>query len=222
MQLKDRKVIVTGGPTREWIDPVRFISNPSSGKMGVAIAQAATKFGCETVFIHGPIESKVLENTHCKTKSIESTHELLEAVVSELQDYAVLIMAAAPADYKPLNTSDKKIKKSGGDLTLQLIKNPDILKEVALMRAAGTFSSLFVAGFAAETHNVEEYAKQKLTGKNLDMICLNDVSKEHAGFGSDTNTVIIYNKNGTQKQLPIDTKEIIGNSIIDYIHSILK
>ncbi len=217
MQLNKRKVIVTGGPTREWIDPVRFISNPSSGKMGAAIAHAAAAAGSDTVFIHGPIESKLLAAVPFRTRAIETTNDLLDAVVDELQDGAVLIMAAAPADYTPENVSAVKIKKSGGDLTLHLTKNPDILKEVAALRQAGEFSNLFVVGFAAETHDVEQYAKQKLQQKNLDMICLNDVSKEHAGFATDTNAITIYNKDATSVDLPLDTKENVAIGIIAYI-----
>ncbi len=217
MSLKDRKVIVTGGPTREWLDPVRFISNPSTGKMGVAIADAACGRSRETVFIHGPIDNRLLEGKPFRTESVESTTDMLNAVLKELEDGAVLIMSAAPADYTAGRVSENKIKKEGDELLLTLKKTPDILKNVAKKRQEGVYKDLFVVGFAAETTNVEEYARGKLKDKNLEMICLNDVSRKGAGFGSETNIVVIFNRDGNSIKLPILSKRDVAEKIFDRI-----
>ncbi|MFW5771429.1 MAG: phosphopantothenoylcysteine decarboxylase, partial [Spirochaetota bacterium] len=130
MLLKDRKLIVTGGPTREWLDPVRFISNPSSGKMGIAIADAGEKLCREVVFIHGPVHPSLIKEKQYRTVSIESTSDLLEKVINELEPGAILIMAAAPADYTPLEKSRTKMKKKDDELVITLARTPDILKNV--------------------------------------------------------------------------------------------
>lgn len=217
MLLKDRKVIVTGGPTREWLDPVRFISNPSTGRMGVAIAEAAHERARETVFIHGPMDSRLFEEKPFRIEEVESTSDMLEAVLKELEDGALLIMSAAPADYTAGEPSENKIKKSGDELVLTLKKTPDILKNVAIKRKENGWDNLFVVGFAAETTNVEEYALGKLRDKNLDMICLNDVSRKGAGFGSETNIIVIYNRDGRSIKLPILSKRDVAEKIFDRI-----
>ncbi len=218
MSLKDRKIIVTGGPTREWIDPVRYVSNASSGKMGLALADAAFAFSKETVFIHGPVDASLLAGKSCRMLSIESTEELLTAVVSELVRDSVLIMAAAPADYRPMYRSEMKIKKSEDELHINLVKNPDILKNVAALRLENSsLDTIFVVGFAAETHNTEEYALAKLREKNLDMICLNDVSRAGAGFGADTNIITLFTKDGEREELPMAEKRELAGMILDRI-----
>ncbi len=225
MSLKDRKIIVTGGPTREWIDPVRYISNASSGKMGIAIADIAAKRGRETVFIHGPISASLLAKTKYRTVPVESTADLLNAVINELTPDTVLIMAAAPADYAPLKKSEIKIKKGAenDELTLRLKKNPDILKHVAEKREDDpALRNIFVVGFAAETNNIEEYALKKLKEKNLDMICLNDVSRTDAGFSADTNVITIFTRNRERLELPLLLKENAAAAILDKIESELK
>jgi len=225
MLLKNKKIIVTGGPTREWIDPVRYISNASSGKMGIAIADEAVKRGREAVFIHGPINTTLLENKTYRTVPVESTADLLEAVLKELTPDTVLIMAAAPADYAPVKKSETKIKKGAenDDLTLKLKKNPDILKHVAGKKEKDqSLKNIFVAGFAAETNNIEEYALKKLKEKNLDMICLNDVSRTGAGFAADTNIIIIFTRNGERIELPLLLKDEAAAKILDKIEDVLK
>ena len=222
MPLRDRRVIVTGGPTREWIDPVRYISNASSGKMGIALADAACDRGCETLFIHGPIDVSLLAGKNYRTVGIESTAELLDAVIGEMTGGCVLIMAAAPADYRPADRSPEKIKKTGTDLVIRLRKNPDILKRVAEERSAGRLKGIFVAGFAAETTDAERYAIGKLEDKELDMICLNDVSAESAGFGKDTNIITIFKKDGSRTDLPVMPKRDAAERILDAIDESLQ
>ncbi len=217
MQLNERKAIITGGPTREWLDPVRFISNPSTGKMGVAIADICSERAREIVFIHGPIDQSLVNMKKYRCVSVESTMDMLNAVAGELCENAVLIMAAAPADYSPVLRADRKIKKADENLTLELKKTPDILKKVAAMKQEGRIGNVFTVGFAAETNNIEEYALKKLSEKNLDMICLNDVSQKGAGFGSDTNIITIFFRNGTRKDLPLISKQEVAARIVDEI-----
>ena len=217
MLLKDRKLIVTGGPTREWLDPVRFISNPSTGKMGVAIADEGEKRCRETVFIHGPIDERLYVGKPYRSVAVDTTQEMLDAVMSELEEGAVLVMSAAPADYRAIEISENKIKKEGEEITISLQKTPDILKNVAEKRKQGGLEQIFVVGFAVETTNVEEYAIGKLRDKNLDMICLNDVSKKGAGFASETNIVVIYNRDEVAIKLPILPKNDVAVKIFDRI-----
>lgn len=219
MQLSERKAIITGGPTREWLDPVRFISNPSTGKMGVAIADVCAGRARETVFIHGPIDPSLVSAKKYRCVAVESTMDMLSAVAGELCENAVLIMAAAPADYSPVARAGQKIKKSEDNLVLELKKTPDILREVAAMKRDGRIGGVFTVGFAAETDNLEEYAVRKLNEKNLDMICLNDVSRKGAGFGSDTNIITIFFRNGTRKELPLISKHEVAARIVDEVEA---
>ena len=194
MSLSDYKVIVTGGPTREWIDPVRYISNPSSGKMGIAIADEAQKRKCKTVFIHGPINNDLLKGKSFEIVPIETTNDLLEEVLNNIQEKSVLIMAAAPADYKPVSKAEQKIKKNDSELIIKMEKNPDVLKNVASKIEKNSIENIFVVDFAAETNDVEKHARTKLDAKKLNMICLNDVTRKGARFGSDTNIITIFKK----------------------------
>jgi phosphopantothenoylcysteine decarboxylase/phosphopantothenate--cysteine ligase len=187
--------------------------------MGVAIADECFRRAGETVFIHGPIDRSLVEMKKYRCVAVESTMDMLNAVVSELTEQAVLIMAAAPADYSPAAKSDRKIKKSGENLVLELKKTPDILKEVAAMKRDGRIGNIFTVGFAAETNNLDEYALKKLSEKNLDMICLNDVSQSGAGFGSDTNIITIFFRDGMRKDLPLISKQEVASRIVDEIES---
>lgn len=217
MLLKENKIIVTGGPTREWFDPIRYISNASSGKMGVALADEAWRISQNTVFIHGPINEQLVQNKNFRCVKIESTSDLLQAVLSEIEEPCVLIMAAAPADYTPLEKSEEKIKKSDGDLTINMKRTPDILKNVAEAKAKRGLDKLYVVGFAAETNDTENYAKGKLVQKNLDMICLNDVSREGAGFNVDTNIMTLFTRDGKKIELPMMSKEKVAQEILKRI-----
>lgn len=222
MILSERKIIVSGGPTREWIDPVRYISNESSGKMGAAIARAAAGISSRVVFIHGHIYPSVLAAASppeggVKTVEIETTEDLLNAVLSELTDDSVLIMAAAPADYKPSLKQTQKIKKNSDSLTIELIKTPDILKKTAETKTSEGLSNLFTVGFAAETTNLEAYALSKLKEKDLDMICLNDVSRKDIGFRTDTNELTVFAKNGARFNIPLTGKSEAAQKILQII-----
>ena len=217
MLLHERKAIVTGGPTREWIDTVRFISNPSSGKMGLAIADECFHRARETVFIHGPIDVTLVALKKYRCVPVETTADMLEAVTKELEENVVLVMAAAPADYAPIKKEDRKIKKGEKNLTLELKKTPDILKEIAALKRDGCIREVFTVGFAAETNDIEKFALKKLSEKNLDMICLNDVSQKGAGFGSDTNIITIFASDGARKDLPMISKQEVAARIVDEI-----
>lgn len=219
MSLRDRKIIVTGGPTREWIDPVRFITNPSSGKMGVALAIAAAERNGKVVFIHGPIDTRSISEAGFTSIPVDTTADLLHAVLRELEPRSVLIMAAAPVDYAPVKRSAVKIKKKQkGSLKLKLTRTPDILQHVSKMRRSDPrLQEIFVVGFAAETTDADAYAREKLREKNCDMICLNDVSRTDAGFGTDTNIITIFTREGEVITLPLMAKKDIAGRILQQI-----
>ncbi len=219
MLLKESKIIVTGGPTREWFDPIRYISNASSGKMGVALADESYKISANTLFIHGPINENLVKDKPYKCIKVETTSELLEAVLGQIGENSVLIMCAAPADYTPMEKSEEKIKKQDGDITIRMKRTPDILKNVAEFRESAGLKNIFVAGFAAETINTEDYAISKLAGKNLDMICLNDVSKEGAGFNLDTNIMTLFTRTGLKIELPMLAKDKVAFEILNLINT---
>jgi phosphopantothenoylcysteine decarboxylase / phosphopantothenate---cysteine ligase len=214
------RFVITGGPTREWIDPVRFISNPSSGKMGVALAKAASRVSRDVLFIHGPMHSADYSSIDLPMIPVETTLQMRDAVIHSLVPYTVLIMSAAPADYSPSIMSDKKIKKGQDVISLELVKTTDILTEIKNLRTSGNAPEpLFITGFAAETHNIEEYAKDKIKNKNLDLICVNDVTAPGAGFGVDTNIITLYDPAGTKITLPLMEKDQVAEAIIQTICS---
>ena len=217
MLLKENKIIITGGPTREWFDPVRYISNASSGKMGISLADEANKISENTCFIHGPINEHLLKGKPYRCIQVETTNDMLSAVLNEIEDNSVLIMCAAPADYTPVEKSHTKIKKQDGNIFIEMKRTPDILKNVSSLRKSQKLNNLFVAGFAAETSNTEEYALSKLSEKNLDMICLNDVSKEGAGFGCDTNIITLFTRSGLKIELPMLSKDKAAFEILQQI-----
>lgn len=219
MLLKESKIIVTGGPTREWFDPIRYISNASSGKMGIALADEAGKISGNTVFIHGPVSEYLIKDKPYRCQKIETTSDLLEAVLDEIEDNSVLIMCAAPADYTPIEKSDEKIKKQDGEIVIHMKRTPDILKNVSNMKKCSRLNNFFVAGFAAETTNTENYAMTKLVEKDLDMICLNDVSKEGAGFDVDTNIMTLFTRTGLKIELPLLSKEKAAFEILKVIET---
>lgn len=210
-RLSGRRILVTAGPTREALDPVRYITNHSSGKMGYAIAEAAAAEGAEVILVSGPTALDIPNGV--KRISVVSTQEMFDAVMANL-DVDAVIKAAAPADYKAADYSDEKIKKTEGDLSIRFEKNPDILKRVGELK-----THQVLVGFAAETHNVEAYAKKKLVEKNLDMIVANDVTAEGAGFNGDTNIVTIYDRNGDVFKYDCmektDVAKVILNKVIE-------
>ena len=214
LQLQDlsgENILLTVGGTREAIDPVRFISNHSSGKMGFAVADAAAKRGAKVTVVCGSVSADEPKNVEI-IKAI-SAEEMLNAVMKKLPESTVFIGAAAVADYRPKNVADSKIKKTNQDtLILELEKTPDILSNVS----ANRHENLLVIGFAAETNNVVNYAKSKLEKKNLDMIIANDVSQKNIGFGSDDNIATIITREN-ETDLPIMSKRDLADKILDEV-----
>ena len=205
------KVLVTAAGTYEPIDPVRYIGNRSSGKMGYAIAEAAKKRGAEVILVSGP--SALTPPEGVEFIGVESAAEMRDAVMEHFSEADMIIKAAAVADYRVRNASDQKIKKNDEELTLVLEKNPDILKELGEKKRTGQI----LVGFAAETQNLLEYAKAKLEKKNLDMIVANDVSRKDAGFNTDTNVVKLLYRNGTIEELPIMTKQKLADELLNRV-----
>lgn len=195
--LAGKKVVITAGPTREAIDPVRYISNHSSGKMGYALAAAARDAGAQVILISGPVQLACPDRVECI--SVVSADNMLAASQSAAVDADIVIAAAAVADYRPKSLADQKIKKSTDEISLELVKNPDIVATIAALPQPERPS--LVVGFAAETQQVEAYALGKLERKNLDMIIANDVSDTEIGFNSDDNAVTAYwGKSDHQRQ----------------------
>jgi phosphopantothenoylcysteine decarboxylase/phosphopantothenate--cysteine ligase len=212
--LAGRRVVVSAGGTREAIDPVRFIGNRSSGKMGYALATAARDRGAQVVLVTAPT---ALPNPYgVQLVRVESALEMRDAVLAALKGADALVMAAAVADYRPVQVSSQKIKKAEERLTLELTRTPDILGEVADLRAAGRGPRV-VVGFAAETADLLANAQAKLHQKRLDMIAANDVSAPDAGFGVDTNRVTLLWADGTVEPLPLMSKEDLAHLIWDRV-----
>jgi phosphopantothenoylcysteine decarboxylase/phosphopantothenate--cysteine ligase len=215
--LAGEKILITVGGTREAIDPVRFISNHSSGKMGFALAEAAAARGADVTVVAG--QTTVGPPDGVKVVQGVSAREMFDAVMKELPAATVFIGAAAVADYAPASAADAKIKKDGRDsLTLELKKTPDILSEVSKRRRDGQL----VVGFAAETNDVVTYAKIKMGKKGLDMVVANDITKEGAGFDSDTNIATIITKTGGQIDLPKMSKREMADRVLNEVVELRK
>jgi phosphopantothenoylcysteine decarboxylase/phosphopantothenate--cysteine ligase len=202
-------LLVTAGPTQEPIDPVRFITNRSSGKMGYAIADIAASRGANVTLISGPTDLEVPEGV--EVVKVTTVHEMHDAVIERLDDVNMVVSAAAPADFTPAQVRDQKVKKSE-KWTLELDKANDILEEVGQRKG-----DMILVGFAAETENIEEYAKGKLNKKNLDLIVANDVSPDSDVFGSDTNQVTLYSRTGDKVEWPRMSKREVAGAILDYV-----
>ncbi len=210
--LAGRKVLVTAGGTREPIDPVRVITNRSSGKQGCALAQAALDLGARVVLISTPVSAVV--PVGAEWIKVETAEEMLSAVMDNLSGTDVLIMAAAVADYRPLAPQKDKIKKGSEETrSLDLQRTPDILQAVAGEKSAGRADLAVTIGFAAETRQLETYAKAKLTEKKLDLLVANDISQPEAGFETDTNRVTLFWKDGRQEALPLLPKPKVAERI---------
>ncbi|WP_433915763.1 bifunctional phosphopantothenoylcysteine decarboxylase/phosphopantothenate--cysteine ligase CoaBC [Pectobacterium brasiliense] len=213
--LQHLNILVTAGPTREALDPVRFVTNHSSGKMGFAIAQAAAARGANVTLVSGPVS---LATPQGVTRiDVGSALEMENAVMAHAAQQHIVIGCAAVADYRAKHIADEKIKKQnqqGDEMTLTLVKNPDIIAGVAAM----TKNRPYVVGFAAETQNVEEYARQKLARKKLDLICANNVSLSGHGFNSETNALHLFWQGG-DTPLPQCDKRLLGQKLIDEIIS---
>lgn len=213
--LKGERIIITAGPTVEVIDPVRYLTNRSTGKMGYAIAKEAIERGAEVTLVSGPTKLEPPKNLR-KFIKIESAQEMYEAVLDNLDENQVIIKSAAVADYKPKSYCNKKIKKNDDDLVIRLDRNKDIAYEIGKIK-----NDKILVGFAAETNDLIENAKNKVKKKNLDFIVANDLTKEGAGFGVDTNIVKIIDKDGIISEYPIMKKEEVANVILDKVKSLL-
>ena len=209
--LKDKKVLVTAGPTKEFIDPFRCLTNPSTGKMGIAIANECAKRGAEVILVSS-INDDSISNKVKKVKII-STNDMFEAVKNNFKDCDFIIKAAAVSDYTPVQVFDKKVKKQDGNLSIEFKRTQDILKYVGDNKS----DNQKVIGFAAETNNLIEYAKEKIIKKNLDYIVANDISKKDIGFGSEDNEVYIIDKHDNIKKIDKNSKNNIAKAIIDEI-----
>ena len=203
------RLMVTAGPTWEAIDPVRFIGNRSSGKMGFAIAQAAQEAGAHTVLISGPVHLPT--PTDVERHDVRSALEMREAVMRFAPHCDIFIATAAVADYRPKSVAAQKIKKDSEALTIELVKNPDILAQVSRQ-----FPDIFTVGFAAETHDLEQYAKAKMQAKSLRMIAANRVDSNNLGFESDDNALSVFWKDGG-KELPQARKSVLARQLIELV-----
>lgn len=213
--LEGTRVLVTAGPTREAIDPVRFLSNHSSGKMGVAIAAAAWRRGADVTLVAGPLSVAVPVGV--RHVGVQSTDDMRAAVAAEIGSADIVVMSAAPADYGPATPSDRKLKKTGKARTLELAETADILASTRDARKAGAV----IVGFALETDDLVENARRKLEAKELDMIVLNDAKERGAGFGTDTNRVAILRRgDAAVEQLPLLSKAQVADELLDRVDAL--
>ena len=218
------KFVVTAGPTREYLDPVRFLSNPSTGKMGFAVARAAAMRGHEVALVAGPVSLKTPKGV--RRIDVTSARDMLAAVEQEMAKTksgkpTVFVATAAVADWRPAKCAARKLKKGQMSDTLKLVRNPDILKTVARRTKTThspthplTHSPTYLVGFAAETNDVVAEARRKCREKNLDMIVANDVTEKGSGFGVDTNRVTLVRKDGSVDRLPLMTKLAVARRIV--------
>ncbi|WP_314419995.1 bifunctional phosphopantothenoylcysteine decarboxylase/phosphopantothenate--cysteine ligase CoaBC [Pseudescherichia vulneris] len=208
--LQHLNIMITAGPTQELLDPVRYITNKSSGKMGFAIADAAARLGANVTLVSGPVSLPTPAGV--KRVDVVTALEMEAAVQAQVQSQQIFIGCAAVADYRAAAVADEKIKKQGDEITIKMVKNPDIVAGVAALST----NRPYVVGFAAETNNVEEYARQKRIRKNLDLICANDVSDANQGFNSDNNALHLFWQDG-DKVLPLERKALLGQLLLDEI-----
>jgi phosphopantothenoylcysteine decarboxylase/phosphopantothenate--cysteine ligase len=211
--LAGERILVTAGPTQEPFDPVRFISNHSSGKMGYALAAMARRRGAQVTLISGP--SALAPPVGVRFLSVTTAVEMRDAVMANLEPATVVIKAAAVADYRPAEVAPQKIKKKEGPLTIKLVRNPDIISEIGRQKG-----NRILVGFAMESENLIDNAKGKLLAKNLDMIVANDLTQEGAGFQTDTNIIKILDRDGGMEELPIMDKADVANRILDRIRDL--
>ncbi|RDZ11931.1 bifunctional phosphopantothenoylcysteine decarboxylase/phosphopantothenate--cysteine ligase CoaBC [Priestia megaterium] len=213
--LEGVNVLVTAGPTIERIDPVRFFTNRSTGKMGYALAEQAAKLGASVTLVTGPTNLEYPKGV--QVVQIESAQQMLEAVMQRYHEADVVIKSAAVADYRPKHVFDQKMKKQPGEAVLELERTTDILRTLGERK-----EHQLLVGFAAETEQVDEYAQKKLASKNLDMIVANNVTTEGAGFGTDTNIVTLYKRSGESKELPILSKHDVATEVLKEVKEMLE
>jgi phosphopantothenoylcysteine decarboxylase / phosphopantothenate---cysteine ligase len=214
-ELSGKTLLITAGPTREKIDPVRFLTNHSTGKMGYAIAGEAVKIGARVILVSGPVNLEPPSGT--ELINVESAEDMYQAALEHFVEADVLIGTAAVADYRPKYIYEEKMKKKEGDQALELERTKDILFELGQRK-----KQQVIVGFAAETNDVENHAKGKLARKNADMIVANNVKQQGAGFGTDTNIVTIYKKDGTYIELPLMPKADVARNILTEVVQLLK
>ena len=214
--LEGEQILITGGPTQEPIDPVRFITNRSSGKMGYALAKMARRRGANVILVSGPA-SLSLPRRDIRGVPVRTAEEMRKAVFANLEGSSVVIKAAAVSDFRPKVISQKKIKKGNTDTTLALERTKDILEELGRKKG-----NRILVGFAAETENLMANAKKKLQEKNLDLIVVNDVTRPGSGFAGDTNQVKVLYSSGQVKDLPLMTKEEVSQLLLDDVVKLLK
>jgi phosphopantothenoylcysteine decarboxylase/phosphopantothenate--cysteine ligase len=207
-------VVVTAGPTREALDPVRYLSNRSSGKMGVELASAAWRRGAKVQLVAGPLS--IAAPSGIEVTPVESTEEMANAVSAALPGADVLVMAAAPADFKPAAPAARKIKKRAAPAQVDLVATPDILMSTRGRRKPGAV----IVGFALETNDVMTAGHEKLSAKELDLIVVNDATEAGAGFGVDTNRVTIISRNGSEEVLPLMSKRDVAEAILDRVEGL--
>ena len=208
--LRGKRVLVTAGPTREALDPVRYLTNRSSGRMGYAIAKAAARRGAEVTLVSGP--TALPRPGYMEIVDVESAQEMFEAVTSRAPDMDIIIKAAAVADYRPADVAEDKIKKKDGDLSIPLERTRDILGTLGQRKREGQF----LCGFSMETRDLIENSRKKLTKKNLDMVAANNVKVEGAGFGVETNVLTLITAEG-EKELPLMSKDAAADALLDAI-----
>ncbi|RCX27280.1 phosphopantothenoylcysteine decarboxylase/phosphopantothenate--cysteine ligase [Bacillus sp. AG236] len=213
--LEGVNVLVTAGPTVERIDPVRFFTNRSTGKMGYALAEQAAKLGASVTLVTGPTNLEYPKGV--QVVQIESAQQMLEAVMQRYHEADVVIKSAAVADYRPKHVFDQKMKKQPGAAVLELERTTDILRTLGEQK-----EHQLLVGFAAETEQVDEYAQKKLLSKNLDMIVANNVTTEGAGFGTDTNIVTLYKRSGESRKLPILSKHDVATEVLKEVKEMLE
>ncbi len=211
-----KKALVTAGPTFEPIDPVRFIGNHSSGKMGIAISEELASRGAEVKLVLGP-SSLSVNHAGISIENVQSADQMYYACIAAFENADIAVMSAAVADYTPVLVEKDKIKKNEGTLTLQLKRTKDILKALGENKKTGQL----LVGFALETNNEREYALNKLANKNADMVVLNSLKDEGAGFGTDTNKITIYEKNGNEFAFGKKTKQQVAKDVVDRIVNIM-
>jgi len=210
LPLKGKRVVISAGPTRERIDPVRFLTNFSSGKMGYALAEAAVKLGAETILVSGPVS--LPKPVGVKLIEVESAEDMLQAVLSKFDDADIVIKTAAVADYRPKHIHQQKMKKQDGDSLLDLERTTDILWTLGQQK-----KHQLLIGFAAETNDIESYAKDKLKKKNADYIVANDVTQPDSGFGTDTNTVVVIGKDEYERHFSNMSKKSLALKLLETI-----
>ena len=208
--LRGKRVLVTAGPTREALDPVRYLTNRSSGRMGYAIAKAAARRGAEVTLVSGP--TALPRPGYMEIVDVESAREMFDAVTSRAPEMDIIIKAAAVADYRPADVAEDKIKKKDGDLSIPLERTQDILGTLGQRKREGQF----LCGFSMETRDLIENSRKKLTKKNLDMVAANNVKVEGAGFGVETNVLTLITAEG-EKELPLMSKDAAADALLDAI-----